>query len=88
MIRGFSVNVIEMLVHFSPTVIAALNGVRNPIHNVFHRVQKARFSDILKARFATANLNRRVLVDEPRLENYFIRIIPLTSRCITRCISV
>ena len=55
------------------------NGVRNPIRNALHRELKARFSDILKARIATANLNRRVLDGEPRLENYFNRIIPPTA---------
>ena len=44
------------------------NGVRNPIRNALHRELKARFSDILKVRIATANLNRRVLDGEPRLQ--------------------
>ena len=47
------------------------NGVRNPI-------RKARYFDFLKARIATANLNRRVLDGVPRLENYFNRIISPT----------
>jgi len=44
------------------------NGVRNPIRNALHRELKARFSDILKVRIATANVNRRVLDGEPRLQ--------------------
>jgi len=47
------------------------NGVRNPIRNALHRELKARIADILKVQIATANLNRRVLDGEPRLENYF-----------------
>ena len=35
---------------------------------------KARFSDIIKARICSANLNRRVLDTEPRLADYFARI--------------
>ena len=43
-------------------------SVQNPIRNALHRELKARFPDILKAHIATANLNRRVLDGEPRLE--------------------
>jgi hypothetical protein len=52
------------------------NVVRNPIRNSLHKELKARFSDILKARIATANLNRRVLDGEPRLDDYFERLDP------------
>jgi Reverse transcriptase (RNA-dependent DNA polymerase) len=46
---------------------------RNQIRNSLHREMKEKFSDILKTRIETANLNRRVINIEPRLEDYFHR---------------
>jgi hypothetical protein len=50
--------------------------VRNPIRNSLHKEMKERFSDILKARINISNQNCRVLEGEPRLENYFERLVP------------
>jgi hypothetical protein len=46
---------------------------RNQIRNSLHKDMKEKFSDILKTRIEIANLNRRVLNVEPRLEDYFDR---------------
>jgi hypothetical protein len=41
-----------------------------------HKELNAKFRDVLKSRIATANLNRRVIDGEPRLEDYFERLNP------------
>ena len=46
---------------------------RNQIRNSLHKEMKENFSDIIKTRIEIANLNRRVLNVEPRLEDYFDR---------------
>ena len=61
---------------FSHCYRCPVAAVRNPIRNALHKDLKARFSDIIKARICSANLNRRVLDTEPRLADYFARIDP------------
>jgi hypothetical protein len=51
-------------------------SVRNGIRNTLHKDLKVKFSDIVKLRINQANLNRRVLSDEPKLEDYFNRLNP------------
>jgi len=74
-----SVEVIEKLVHL-------VYG--NPICIALHRKLKARFSDILKAHIATANLKRRVVDGDPRLVQSYYPSYFRPSRSITRWILV
>jgi len=61
---------------FSHCYKCPLMNVRNQIRNNLHKEFKNKFSDIMKMRIETANLNRRVDNVEPRLEDYFIRKNP------------
>jgi len=51
-------------------------NVRNQIRNNFHKEFKNKFSDIMKMRIETANLNSRVDNVEPRSKDYFTRKNP------------
>jgi hypothetical protein len=50
--------------------------VRNPIRNSLHKELKDKYSDILKARISTSDLEHRVLNEEPKLADYFERVNP------------
>jgi hypothetical protein len=53
-----------------------VGAVRNPIRNLLHKLGKEKVADILKARISTADIDHKVLSEEPRLEDYFDRLNP------------
>jgi hypothetical protein len=48
-------------------------SIRNKVRNSMHKKLKNRFEDILKHRIEVANVNVRILKDEPLLEDYYDR---------------
>ena len=51
-------------------------SVRNPIRNSLHKLGKDKVAAILKSRIETADMDHKVISEEPRLEEYFDRLNP------------
>jgi len=65
---------------FSHCYRCKVGTVRNQVRNSLHKDIKEKYSDIIKTRITTSNLEHRVLNEEPRLEDYFGRINPLPEQ--------